>query len=124
MADFAAFATACEPKLWPSGAFADAYSANRDRAKGAMIEADAVASAVAEMMNSWTRWVGTATELLNLLTDQAGSAARDKDWPKSPRTLSNQLTRLQPLLRSRGVEIDRNRAGHLGTRIITIIRTI
>src|SRR5262249_59931850 len=46
MADFALWATACEPALWPAGTFARAYDANRRAAVEGIIEADPVAVCV------------------------------------------------------------------------------
>jgi hypothetical protein len=43
MADFALWATACEPALWGAGTFSAAYSANRKDAVEGVIDADPVA---------------------------------------------------------------------------------
>ena len=122
MADFAKFAKACEGAFWSSGTFSAAYSANREHAIDAMVEADPIASALRDLMRDQSERVGTATDLLADLRHVAGSSAVGGDWPKSARLLSNRLTRLQPALRALGIEISRERAGRAGTRLITIRR--
>ena len=44
MADFALWAVACEPALWPTGTFARAYTSNRRAAIETIIEADPIAT--------------------------------------------------------------------------------
>ena len=43
MADFALWAMACEPALWPAGTFARAYAANRTAAIEGVIDSDPIA---------------------------------------------------------------------------------
>src|SRR3974390_2225021 len=54
MADFALWATACEPALWPAGTFARAYAANRRAAIENIIEADPVATRIRAIMANRT----------------------------------------------------------------------
>ena len=122
MADFAKFAKACEGAFWSSETFSAAYSDNRDHAIDAMVEADPIAGALRDLMRGVSQWIGTATNLLAELRQVAGSLAVGGDWPKSARVLSKRLTRLQPALRALDIEISRERAGRLGTRLITIKR--
>src|SRR5262245_66007476 len=49
MADFALWAAACEPPLWPAGSFARAYAANRTAAIEGLREADPVGTCVREL---------------------------------------------------------------------------
>src|SRR5262249_37627318 len=66
MADFALWATACEPILWPPGTFARAYAANRRAAIESIIEADPIATCVRTMMVNRSVWSGSASDLLRL----------------------------------------------------------
>jgi hypothetical protein len=52
MADFALWATACEPVLWPTGTFWSTYSGNRDDGVESVISADPVTDAVRTMMGT------------------------------------------------------------------------
>src|SRR5438876_4011953 len=61
MADFALWAAACEPALWPAGTFARAYAANRRAAIESIIEADPIATCVRTMMANRTMWTGSAS---------------------------------------------------------------
>lgn len=123
MADFALWATACEPALWKSGAFGKAYQGNRDDAVAATVDASVVGSAVRDFMSAVTIWEGTATDLLGALTGNIGETrARAKEWPKTANTLSGRLRRAAPNLRKLGVDIVFNRGCHGGPRIITITR--
>ena len=63
MADFALWAAACEPALWPAGTFARAYTSNRRAAIESIIEADPIATCVRTMMANRTMWTGSASDL-------------------------------------------------------------
>jgi len=65
MADFAKWSTACETALWSPGTFLMAYNANRRRTAEDVVDADPVAACVRRIMAKQTRWVGTASELLD-----------------------------------------------------------
>jgi hypothetical protein len=119
MADFAKWATACETALWSPGTFRMAYDANRRRAVEDAVEADPVATCVRRIMAKQTRWVGTASDLLD--ANAAGGdplSGKIADWPKNPRALAGQLRRSQTFLRALGIEIALKRAGREGNRII------
>jgi hypothetical protein len=122
MADFAKFAMACEGALRSPGTFAAAYSKNREQAIGEMLDADPIADAVVGLMKSTEKWQGTAGHLLDAIAKVAGSGARERGWPKIPGLLSRRLTRSEPLLRRRGIEVTRDRAGRRGDRLITLTK--
>ena len=122
MADFAKFATACEGAFRTPGTFAAAYSNNREQAIGEMLDADPIADAVVELMKATAKWQGTAAQLLDALAKVAGSGARERGWPKIPGLLSRRLTRSEPLLRGRGIEVTRDRAGRKGDRLISLTK--
>jgi hypothetical protein len=122
MADFALWATACEPALWPAGTFWSAYCRNRDEAVEGVIEADPIATAVRALMSTQTVWTGTASDCLDALTELAGErTAKSKDWPMSPRALSGRLRRAATFLRKLEIEIDfGRREGRARHRMICI----
>ena len=122
LADFAKFAAACEEAFWEPGSFSMAYSANMERALGAMVDADPVAGAVRNLMSAREKWQGTATQLAEVLSKEGSSVVNDHEWPKSARLLSARLARLQPVLNELGFEMTRDRAGHKGQRLITFIK--
>jgi hypothetical protein len=77
MADFALWATACEPALWPAGTFARAYAANRRAAIESIIEADSIATCLRTIMADRSIWMGSASDLMRLY---AQSARDDVRW--------------------------------------------
>ena len=121
MADFALWAAACEPALWPAGTFARAYAANRRAAIEGMIEADPVAAFVRGLMVERNAWTGSAADLLRA-ADFAGDEVwkRSAGWPKTPRALAGRLRRAQTFLRTLGIEVTFSRQGRAGTRMISV----
>jgi hypothetical protein len=118
MADFALWATACEPTLWPGGTFWSAYFGNLEEAVEGIIDADPVATAVRAFMAAQaaeqaatrtatrTVWTGIASGLLGALVEVVGERiAKSKDWPTSPRALSGRLRRAATILRKIGIDI-------------------
>src|SRR5215510_8761851 len=89
MADFALWAVACEPALWPAGTFARAYAANRTAAIEGLIEADPVATCVRELMAERSTWTGSASDLVRLCADHArADISSGTAWAKNPRALA------------------------------------
>jgi hypothetical protein len=124
MADFALWMTACESALWPAGTFMAAYNANRAEAVLSVIEADSVAMAVRAMMAPRTKWTGTATALLSVLTGEVDErTTKARNWPESPGALGGRLRRMAASLRRIGIQIRFERKGHAGTRKIYITTT-
>ncbi|WP_202639175.1 hypothetical protein [Bradyrhizobium sp. CCBAU 051011] len=122
MADFALWATACEPALWSDGTFWSAYCGNLEDAVEAMIDANPIATAVRAMMTARTVWTGTASDLLGDLAKEAGERiAKSKHWPNNPRALSGRLRRAATNLRKIGIEIAfAKKKSRVRDRIITI----
>src|SRR5262249_7086753 len=87
-----------------------------------VLEANAVGEAVRHhFMATQSSWLGTASELLPLLTAQIPeSASREREWPKRADTLGGKLRRVAPALRRTGIHIAFDRGGHARTRIICI----
>jgi hypothetical protein len=120
MADFALWATACEPAFCPAGDFLHAYKANRRSAIEDVVDADPVAARIRDIMAARVMWSGNATDLLRV----AAANPRDEaswtgvGWPKFPRALAGRLRRAQTPLRALGIEITFGREGRAGTRTI------
>lgn len=129
MADFEKLIEAASPALaWPEGSFARAYAENRRDTEGAAFEADPLATA----LEKWFRIVLeeqpvelTATELLARIgAAEAGGVLlvpeglrKSRSWPQTAQGLGNRLERVIPLLRARGIIVERK---HSGDRKITI----
>jgi hypothetical protein len=124
MADFALWAEACTLAYWPAGTFMQAYRENIATANEVVIEASPVGDAVRHLMATRTRWEGTASELLRVLTALVPEVlARERIWPKNARALSGKLRRAAPPLRKIGIHADFIREGHDRERLITIMRS-
>jgi hypothetical protein len=120
MADFALWATACEGAFCPAGHFLRAYKANRQSAIEEVVDADAVAARIRDVMAGRVMWSGNATELLRVAAPDPSDKApwTSVGWPKSPRALAGRLRRAQTPLRALGIEINFGREGRTCTRII------
>ena len=107
MADFAKWVSAAEPALpWEPGGFMAAYTGNRIEAVAASIEADLVASAIRDFMQTRESWEGTASALLSGLeavTDE--KTKKDKGWPQTSKALGKRFRRAMSPLRAIGIEI-------------------
>ncbi|TBW39298.1 hypothetical protein EYW49_07375 [Siculibacillus lacustris] len=121
MADFASFATACEPALgFEHGAFLAAYAENLSDVAETTFEADPIAVAIRDMVRAEypSGWNGTPTELLAALNLRASDASRRlRLWPQTSNSLGSRVDRVAPLLRQQGFRVDRK---HSGTRTISI----
>ena len=120
MADFALWATACEPVFCPGSGFLHAYKANRRSAVDDVVDADPVAARIRDIMAERTMWTGSASDLLRVAAphprdDASWTAA---SWPRSPRALAGRLRRAQAPLRALGIEVTFGREGRAGTRVI------
>jgi hypothetical protein len=117
MADFARWAAACEPAVWPAGTFARAYAANRRAAIESIIEADPLATCVRTIMGERSSWIGTASDLLRLCAESAREDV-SPPWARNSRALAGRLRRAQTFLRMLDIEIAFAREGRSGARII------
>lgn len=113
MADFAKVVIACEPACpWNEGDFRRAYEANRRDADSSLIQGS-FPEALLEFGRTLPEgeWTGTATELLSRLSDLKADDVRYlEDWPRSPKALSGELTRLRSVLGEAGVSIRHHRS--------------
>jgi hypothetical protein len=86
MADFALWAAACETHVWPAGTFMMAYAGNLNDAVESVIEADAVATSVRDLIvKEGGEWKGTATELLASLEASASERTTKAKECRAPR---------------------------------------
>jgi hypothetical protein len=106
LADFAVWVSAAEEALgWPKGTFIEAYAANRSAAHDIALEASPVGLPLLEIGNAG--FEGTMSDLLATLASSVEQAVTgQKDWPKSPRSLSGVVKRLSPNLRAMGISIE------------------
>lgn len=113
MADFAAFAVACERGAGERGTFLAAYSENQSGAHEQALDSSPLPAALVAFMEGKESWLGTASELLAALERHA-SIPLPREWPKRPNTLTSRLRRLAPNLRrvhSLDVECDDRESG-------------
>jgi len=107
MADFARVLAALDSLGVVDGSALKTYLNQRGRIAGEVVDADAVAVAIARMVESCGLWSGTAGELLTTL---GPPQPVPKDWPGSPRAMAGRLRRIAPALRAVGIELDYDRA--------------
>jgi hypothetical protein len=116
MADFAVAATAMEDAFgWESGSFVEVYSANRQQASETLLANEPIAEAIEKLLGDGREnvWIGTATELLQMLGFYVNDAVkRSKAWPGGPQVLSRRLKRIAPALRTAGIEYTEHEQGH------------
>ena len=106
MADFARWAVAAEP-AFPTqpGTFLAAYEEARAETVARAVEADTVATAIYAMLEGQAAWTGTVSELGEALRAYLPDPKRlPRDYPQSPHALAARLRRLEPVLRSLGIE--------------------
>lgn len=123
MADFAVWAVAAELALGVSeGAFLAAYEGNRRAANDLALEASPVAGDVLKLMVGREAWTVTYTDLFSHLERAFGdSTKRPEGWPKSPRALSGELTRVAVNLRKAGVDVSpAGRESGSGRKMVTL----
>src|SRR5262249_10923600 len=76
---------------------------------------------VADVVRKLAPWVGTATELFDVLTNKvADTITKSKDWFSRPKQVSDVLRRLAPGLRRVGIEVTFLKQGRNRTRLIEI----
>ena len=79
---------------------------------------------IVEFIEKRQAWTGTCTQLLAFLNRAAPEVTRRHvGWPRTPRALSNALSRVAaPLLRPRGIELARSRSEFQRTVSLTLLR--
>jgi hypothetical protein len=124
MADFARFGEAIGRSLqWPDESFLKAYCENRQAATLLALEESPVAQVLIEnaSLGGLRGWTASATEMLRDLNSDTPRRMKNlARWPKSARELGNELRRIAPLLRTRGISVEFSRTP--ANRVITISR--
>ncbi|AFZ38056.1 hypothetical protein Sta7437_4598 (plasmid) [Stanieria cyanosphaera PCC 7437] len=122
MADFAEWVTAAEPALgFESGTFLQAYQTNREQSQRLTVEDSIETLAIQSLLERESCWQGTATELLKFIEGYAEEHEYSThDLPKAANKLSQKLRKINPGLRAVGVEVNFERQGKSGIRVIKI----
>jgi hypothetical protein len=107
MADFARVGVALERACgWPQGSFLAAYEGNRAAGHEITLDAYPIVDVLVDLAEDHP-FDGVATELLKELDALVPDDIRHgRLWPKSPNTLSTQLSRLAPSLVHRGLVVE------------------
>jgi hypothetical protein len=116
MADFAEWITAAEPALgWKEGRFLEIYEANRVESNYQSLDGDPIGREL--MLVAQRGFKGTLAELLEQLNSSMWEGV-PKDWPRTPKALSNAIRRLMPNLAAEGVMVEFTRSN--GVRQVAI----
>jgi hypothetical protein len=127
MADFSQWVTAGELALgWTEGHFSRIYESNRQSSNEVTLDASPIAGLLMEVVRSTMGdWVGTAKQLLDELNGRATDGERQlRNWPRSPRAVSNAIRRLIPNLRTAGFHVDFAREGTRARKRLIILREL
>ncbi len=120
MADFARYGYAFAEVLTGDGTdFIKAYNKNMTYVKSIMIESMPLVMVVAEFMEVRKRYEGTATSLLEALTQTAlqHHISTTKGFPNSPAALSQRLDAVNDDLKNAGIDFSRGK-GHRSRKVI------
>lgn len=111
MADFAQWAIATEHGMpWPPGTFARAYAGNRGEANTLALDAMSITAPLLALLEHQSGWTGTPTALLDELTRRADAATVSAPgWPKRANSLSKDINRIAPNLRTIGFDVRQER---------------
>ncbi|MES9906700.1 MAG: hypothetical protein ABW168_28975 [Sedimenticola sp.] len=122
MIDVVRWATAAEGVMdVEPGVVLAACERNYALATTISLDDDLVGSVLLEYMSSREEWHGTSSELLDRLNRKAGRwVARSKEWPKQPNQLAKAINRLITSLRKEGIDIESQRQGGTGNRLLAI----
>ncbi len=109
MADFARWGCAITRALgYQDQDFLDAYYANINTQSEAAIDASPVGMTITSFMRDRDNWVGTASELLERLDEEAKKLKIDtklRHWPKEPSWLVRRINLIHPNLVEQGIKI-------------------
>ena len=127
MADFAEIGELIAICLgYEKGKFTEVYNANIGFTNEEAINASPVATAIIHLMSTQAVWSGMCMQLLSKLNDLTSRTpdiswiSRDKEWPKTPRALSDRLNEVIPNLRDIGIIVHREYDNHRKSDTITI----
>ena len=127
MADFAEIGELIAICLgYEKGRFTEVYNTNIGFTNEEAINASAVATAVIHLMNTQAVWSGMSINLLSKLNELISRRldiswiSRNKEWPKTPRALSDRLNEVIPNLRDIDIIVHREFDNHRKSDTITI----
>jgi hypothetical protein len=108
MADFARWIVAYSGKLdFSAEQFLRAYSSNRNASHEATLEASPIGPVLVVALEGG-ELLGTPGEILGDLENHFGDKTRrPKDWPTNGRALMNDLKRIAPSLREKGIAVEK-----------------
>jgi hypothetical protein len=119
MADFAEIGELIARCLgYKEGRFTEVYNANIGFTNEEAINASPVAAAVIHLMDTQAVWSGMSKDLLSKLNDMIKRTpdiswiSKNKDWPITPRALSDRLNEVIPNLREIGIIVHREHDSH------------
>lgn len=118
MADFARTGVAVERAAgWPEDSFLRAFQENKRKTIEAELGSDPVVDGVKALVKSSPYcWQGTATELLQYLSEVIAPALRQgPEWPHGARALSDRIRRLETALRHVGIAVQYKRTSQART---------
>lgn len=119
MADYGRFAQAVEKALeFEEGTFWRAYESNRAILTEAILDQSNLPTQLRKLLEKESSWQGTSSQLLDKLNSQSLHTPKDKNWPKSPGSLTNQLKRLETDLEKVGIQYTRLPRQSYGTPIL------
>jgi hypothetical protein len=125
MADFATWGYAIMEAAGGKGAaFLRAYRKNIAGAVEEAVANDVVGAAVAEFMDGKEEWEGTATELLEALSELPSVNEKDKAWPKRPNTLTRRLNNLKSTLADYGIKVQTGKDYRTATQKTILLRRV
>jgi len=126
MADFAEFAEACSSGFgWERGEFLAAYAENQREVVACAADASPLVPLIEFLVGLGgygpEGFDGTAHDLLIKLRDQASEVTQRAPWfPKTDAQMGTRLRREVPLLKSRGIIVERYKQGRQKTRKLVL----
>ena len=102
MADFCAWAVACEGAFWPPGTFLAALDAAHASSSEDLLDQWVIWPELHRLLDVSSRFEGTANELLQRLNEHTHDRKAGKGWPATGAVLGRQLARMAPALRKFG----------------------
>ena len=120
MADFAVFASAAQPAYgWDQQSFLDAYGKAAQEAAEDNLRTDPIAIILMESMEGVPSAEYEPAKWVEKLKEYAVKNKTGTILPTNPRVLSESISRLQPMLRTQGLEVTFSRRN--GRRYISIV---
>lgn len=125
MADFAKWGYAIAEAIGNYGKkFITDYSKDEEDRVMEALDANPLSTAIIALMDNFSNWEGTPTELLKTLENVAEEEKiniKSKIWPKGPAWITRRLNEIKSGLITAGIEVEQSRDDQ--KRIITILKT-